>query len=343
MATGLKAESDNKASSRKEDHIDMAFQSAVASMQQDNRFNYEPMLSAHPKDAEKMSTHFLDRRLDFPLMVSSMTGGTEKAQTINKNLARACGEFGLAMGLGSCRQLLYEDKRFHEFDVRELMPDQALMMNLGIAQIEEMIDRDELDRITALNSKLQSDALIVHVNPLQEWLQPEGDRINRPAIESVAVLLDKLDIPIIVKEVGQGFGPESIRQLLQMPIAALDLAGFGGTNFSKLELMRSDEVRYDSYSHLYKIGHSCYEMVEVINRFFEEEGEKLACHQIIFSGGIRSFLDGYYLINKSTIPAIYAQASAFLKHAMDYDQLKKFVHLQTEGLKMSKAFLRIKT
>ena len=141
---------------------------------------------------------------------------------------------------------------------------------------------------------------------------------------------------------GQGFGPQSIDRLLRLPIAALDLAGFGGTNFSKLELIRSDEVNYDSYVPLFKQGHTCAEMVEFTNEFFNTKGEDLRCHRIVFSGGIKSFLDGYYLMKKSIIPSVYAQASSFLKYAQDYAQLQKFVKLQTEGLKLANAFLTIK-
>ena len=339
---GLRTEADENASSRKEDHIDLAFKSAVADMQKDNRFYYEPMLSGHPNEGSLLDRTFLGRKLRFPLLVSSMTGGTEKARLINKNLAKVCGQFGLGMGLGSCRQLLYEDRRLDEFNIRPYMPEQVLLMNLGIAQIEELIDKKETERITELASKLDSDALIVHVNPLQEWLQPEGDVISRPPIETVETLMGLIDMPVVVKEVGQGFGKESLRRLLKLPLAAIDLAGFGGTNFSKLELLRSDEVKYESFAPVFTLGHSCNEMIDLVNGFFDDEGEDQRCHNIIISGGIKNFLDGYYLMKKSKVPAMYAQASAFLKHAMDYDELEKFVRYQTEGLKMANAFLSLK-
>lgn len=340
---GLKVEADEKASDRKADHIDLAFKSAVSNINKDDRFYYEPILSAHPDEKATLPVYFLGKKMNFPLMVSSMTGGTEKAKIINHNLARVCGEFGLAMGLGSCRQLLYEDKRLSEFDIRPLMKDQPLMINLGIAQIEELIEKKETERISILSDKLDADGLIIHVNPLQEWLQPEGDRISVPAIDTIQHVMKLLDMPIIVKEVGQGFGRESLSTLLKLPLAGLDLAGFGGTNFSKLELLRSDELRKEAFAPVFGLGHCCQEMVEYINDIFDTEGEDIQCHKIIFSGGIKNFLDGYYLIKKSVIPSFYAQASAFLKYAQDYDQLKKFVTLQTEGLKMAHAFLRIKS
>jgi isopentenyl-diphosphate delta-isomerase len=338
-----KAESDKAASSRKEDHIDLAFKSAVDNAHHDDRFYYEAMMSAHPsKDFNPCKQVFLGKKMSFPVFVSSMTGGTEKANTINHNLARVCGEFGLGMGLGSCRQLLYDDKRLADFDVRSFMPEQPLMINLGIAQIDELLSNGETERIESLRERLDADALIVHVNPLQEWLQPEGDVIARAPIDIIVDLLGQIDMPVIVKEVGQGFGKSSLERLLQLPLAAIDLAGFGGTNFSKLELLRSDEQRYESYKHFYAVGQDCHEMLAIINSYFEEHSNKIQCPRIIFSGGIKSFLDGYYLIMKSRMPSFYAQASAFLKNAMNYEDLRRYVKYQTEGLKMAYAFLKVK-
>ncbi len=340
--SNIRIESDDNASSRKEDHIDLAFKSVVKTNQLDNRFYYEPILAAHPRATAIESVFFLEKQMNFPILVSSMTGGTKKAENINKNLAKICGEFGLGMGLGSCRQLLYESKRLHEFDVRQYMPNQPLMINLGIAQIEELIDKDELGRIEEFYQRLDADGLIIHVNPLQEWLQPEGDLIQRPAIESIEHLLAENKYPIIVKEVGQGFGKESLEKLLQLPLAAIDLAGFGGTNFSKLELLRSDQTRFDCLSNMFHIGHNCYEMSNIVNDYFDNYGDKIRCQKIIFSGGIKDFLDGYFFIKKSKIPSLYAQASGFLKYAQDYNQLQKYVQIQTEGFKMASAFLTIK-
>ena len=340
--TGLKKEADSQAASRKEDHIDLAFKSAVAAVQADNRFYYEPMLQGHLNEKIDYGLDFLGKRMSYPIWISSMTGGTEKANTINHNLAKIAGEFGFGMGLGSCRQLLYEDKRLHEFDIRQFMPDQPICLNLGIAQIEEMIDSHEIYKIHILAEKLNADGLIVHINPLQEWLQPEGDVIKRPPIDTLNELLESIELPVIVKEVGQGFGMESLKALLALPIAAVDLAGFGGTNFSKLELMRSDEIRHNSYQDLFNIGHTCDEMVEWINNMKEDNPNMIKCERIIFSGGIKNFLDGYYFVKKCTHPSFYAQASGFLKYAMNLDDLRRHARLQIEGYKLANAMLTIK-
>lgn len=335
-------DNDPTAESRKKDHIELAFRSRITQL--DTRFYYEPFLSAHPTITDIPPINFLNKTFHAPMWVSSMTGGTEKARTINKNLARACGEFGFGMGLGSCRQLLYSDEFLSDFDVRQFMGNEIpLFANLGVAQIEKLFEQNEIERINILLKKLNADGLIVHVNPLQEWLQPEGDRFLYPPIETIKKLLNIAQFPIIVKEVGQGFGPESIKTLLQLPIAALDLAAAGGTNFSKLELLRSSEEQQNLFNAIAQLGHTAEEMVNWINFAHESSHLNIKCRQIIISGGITDFLDGYYLTQKIKIPAVYGQASAFLKYAQgDYSVLQKFISSQLEGLALAYAFLKIR-
>lgn len=322
----------------------MAFQSQVGREALDERFYYEPLLAPHPKQGSWPAFTFLGKKMRIPLWVSSMTGGTQMARTINHNLARACREFGMGMGLGSCRMLLYSDEFLPDFAVRPLIGDeQPLYANLGIAQIEQLIDRKELFRINDLVDKLSADGLIIHVNPLQEWLQPEGDRFERAPLETITTVLEKLDMPIIVKEVGQGMGYHSLKALLQLPLAAIDFAANGGTNFARLELLRSDETRREIYSQLAYVGHDAEEMVDLTNKLVTELGDRRQCRQIIISGGIKRFLDGYYLISKLNLPSVYGQASSFLQHARGgYEDLHAYVETQVRGLELTHALLRLK-
>ncbi len=337
-------ENDAEAASRKRDHIELAFRSQVTKQKLDKRFYYEPMLSAHPAQNSLESIQFLGRTMKAPLWVSSMTGGTEWANTINHNLARACKDFGMGMGLGSCRSLIYEDKTFDDFNVRPIIGNELpLYANLGIAQIEQLIARDEFFLIKKLVDRLQADGLIIHVNPFQEWLQPEGDRFEKPPLETIQTCLDQLKYPIIVKEVGQGIGYESLKALFQLPLAAIDFAASGGTNFAMLELLRSDKTKQETFEELAYIGHSAVDMVEMSNQIITELGSKLSCKQVIISGGVSGFLDGHYLINKLALPSIYGQASAFLKHARgDYEDLHKYVASQIQGLTLANAFLKVR-
>ena len=336
-----KRSEDPTAERRKQDHIALAFEAQVASG--DDRFYYEPALSAHPGELD-LSIDFLNKRMRAPIWVSSMTGGTEWAGKINGNLARACRQYGLGMGLGSCRILLYDDEHLPDFAVRPLLGDEQLLYaNLGIAQLEELFERGHQDRITELVRRLDADGLIVHINPMQEWLQPEGDRFRHPPIDTIKRVLD-LDLSVIVKEVGQGMGPESIRALLQLPIDALDFGALGGTNFALLEMMRQDAAVLEDYSDLATLGHTAPEMVDFVNHALEDLGGRVNCRQVIISGGVRNFLDGYYLMKKISLPAIYGQASGFLRHAHESaDSLNAYVERQIEGLRLAGTFLRVRS
>jgi isopentenyl-diphosphate delta-isomerase len=326
--------------SRKKDHIDLAFKSQTGLNQIDKRFSYEPMLSAHPKQGLK-PINFLGKEQKIPLWVSSMTGGTQLAGTINRNLAKACNEFGMGMGLGSCRIILNDDTYFADFNMRPIIGDLPLWANLGIAQIEELIDNDNISIAVELVKKLEADGLIIHVNPFQEWFQPEGDVLKHPPIEIIKKFLDSFHYPVIVKEVGQGIGPESLRQLLQLPIQAIEFAAFGGTNFAKVELLRNENTQHSLFEPMANIGEDALSMVEYINEIISSEDP--VCPELIISGGIKNFLDGYYLIKKSQMPAIYGMASTFLKYAQeDYGQLQKYIEGQVRGLEMAYAYLTVK-
>jgi isopentenyl-diphosphate delta-isomerase len=327
---------------RKKDHIEQAFHARMGSEGPDPRFNYEPLLSRHPVP-ESQPFSFLGKQMNSPIWISSMTGGTGHAGEINRTLARACKEFGLGMGLGSCRSLLENDDFFPDFDLRDIIGDSPpFYANLGIAQVEEMVLNDDVTPLEDLVNRLRADGLIIHVNPIQEWLQPEGNRFTQPPIDTIRSLLEMTGMKVIIKEVGQGMGPESLRSLMELPIEAVDLAAFGGTNFAKLEMMRSEEPSIQYYNPFSLVGHDAYEMTEMINSICEEESE-LQCNQVIISGGIRSFMDGYYLVNRCKVPAVYGQAWELLNLARkSYEELSRYLKAQVEGLQLAQAFLKVR-
>ena len=277
------------------------------------------------------------------MWVSSMTGGHLLSGKINRNLAEACKEFGMGMGLGSCRMLLSEETCFDDFDVRSIIGDEnPLFANLGIAQVEQMVEKNKTDELRHLIDRLKADGLIIHVNPLQEWIQHEGNIIHYPPVETIEKLLERIDFHIIIKEVGQGFGPQSIHRLLQLPLAAIEFGAFGGTNFSKVEMQRNPIFKHLLHQPFVNVGVTSEEMVELINDMVLK-GNKFACNQLIISGGIHDYLDGFYLTQKSLLPAIYSQASAFLKYSQgEYVDLQQFVSSQIEGYRMALNFLTLK-
>lgn len=327
--------------SRKKDHIELAFKSQTPSDILDSRFHYEPMLSAHPK-AGIAPVSILGKQLKVPMWVSSMTGGTRKAGIINRNLARACREFGMGMGLGSCRIIMEDNTHFEDFNMRNIIGDESpFWANLGIAQVQELLVKNQVDKATGLLERLKADGLIIHVNPMQEWFQAQGDILELPPLETIERFLEKFPLPVIVKEVGQGMGPESLRALLRLPLQAIEFAAFGGTNFARVELLRDEDASQSLLEPLSNIGEDAPTMVNLVNQIVADESP--VCKELIISGGIKNFLDGYYLIQKSSLPAIYGMASGFLKHAQgDYEQLREFVQAQVKGLEMAYAYLSIR-
>ncbi len=326
---------------RKNDHIELAFKSAVDANRADSRFYYEPMLATHPDNIKKPFS-FLGKEFGAPLWVSSMTGGTEKAYNINKNLAKACKEFKLGMGLGSCRKIIDDNEHLKDFNLRPIIgDDRPLYANLGISQIEKLVNANNHTKITDLIDKLDANGLIIHINPMQEWFQLEGDRLNNPPIDSIKRVMDKLDISIIVKEVGQGMGPQSLKELLELPLDAIEFGAFGGTNFSKLEMIRKNNPAAKDMEPLAVVGEDACSMISYIHQLKDKINIK--CKQLIISGGIRNFLDGYYYTSLSPLPSIYGQASSMLRHATEeYGPLKEYIKGQIEGFRMAEAFLRVK-
>lgn len=330
---------DPHSSERKADHIRLALESQIKV--NDERFYYEPILSGHPTE-DLLSTEMLGKQFRAPIWVSSMTGGTEKAGDINQRLATSCGKYGMGMGLGSCRMLLEDNTYLPDFRLRKYIgDDQALFANLGIAQVEELIASSKLHLIDELIDKTEADGLIIHINPLQEFLQPEGDRIKESPMTSIKRVLDSVDKPLIVKEVGQGMGPESLKALSELPLAAIDFGAFGGTNFARMELKRHEAESYSGYDVFSYVGHTAVEMIEYYNAILSKaEG---SCPPVIISGGIKDFLDGYYTMGKVNCQAIYGQASAFLKKALlGQEALDAHIEKEIEGLKLAGSMLQIK-
>ncbi|MBY5959706.1 isopentenyl-diphosphate delta-isomerase [Membranicola marinus] len=335
---------DTNLKDRKKDHIDLAFDSQIDHRRLDNRFFYEPLFSSHPSDRPAFEFTLAGKDLKSPFWVSSMTGGTEKAGMINRNLAKACAKYQMGMGLGSCRILLDTPESLPDFDLRPILGDKVpFFANIGIAQLEDALNKNHMDRWLELIHRLTADGLIVHINPLQEWMQPEGDRITAPPVETISRLLDEFPLPVIVKEVGQGMGKASLDALLRLPLEAIDFAANGGTNFTLVELLRSDAAKKDVFEGLTRIGHSAEEMVGLSNDLLKQNKDKYLTKNLIISGGVKGFLDGYYLHEKSLFPALIGQASALLKRALvSFEDLDEYLDNQHRGWALCQNYLALK-
>lgn len=330
---------DPSSEERKLAHINLAMESQISGVLKDKRFNYEPLFAAHPLVDEGPKTlRFIGKNLNAGLWVSSMTGGTGPARHINQNLARGVGEFGLGMGLGSCRSLLESDKYFDDFNLRPLVKDQPLYANLGIAQIEKAFENNSWDKIEKMVESLKADGLIIHLNPMQEWFQPEGDLLKRSPLESIDLALERNSFPIIVKEVGQGMGPKSLNALMKRKLKAIEFGAFGGTNFSRLEQLRQKEEK-KGFRELALVGHTADEMVTYVNKILKEEKDIL-CNEFIISGGVQNALHGHHLVQTCAGNSVYGQAKAMLVAAQgDYKTFQSFLKNQIEGLSMMEKYL----
>lgn len=191
-------------------------------------------------DEVDLTTTFLGKRLRLPLLISSMTGGTAEAQRINLHLAEGAQAAGIAMGLGSLRATLAAPHLIDTFRVRHLAPDVLLFANLGAANLNAGFGLEECQRAVAL---VDADALILHLNPLQEALQADGDTDWRGLLGKIEQVCRGLDLPVIAKEVGWGISAGVARQLVNVGVAAIDVAGAGGTSWSQVEMYRARTER----------------------------------------------------------------------------------------------------
>lgn len=313
----------------------MAQSSQSSGAQRDTRFVYEPLFAAHP-NSKNVRQDFAGFEFTLPLWISSMTGGAKHAQNLNTLLARACAEFKLGMGLGSCRPLLENRQSLADFDMRAHMPGRPLFANLGIAQIEELQQEKKLESVHRMVEELRADGLIIHLNPLQEWFQPGGDLLSVSPLETITRFVETSPYPVIVKEVGHGMGPQSLKALMQLPLWAIEFGAFGGTNFSLLEARRAGTSTSDG---LITVGHTAREMVGFV-RSLMASGESFKCQRFIISGGVKDSLDGFHL--SAQLPgSLFGMAQGVLAHAQNGEAaLHKYLENELKQFSMAQAYLR---
>ncbi len=187
-----------------------------------------------------VATQFLGKALRAPLLISSMTGGTEQAQMINQRLAIAAQHHGIAMGVGSQRVAVENPEVASTFSVRDYAPDILLLANLGAVQLNYDYGLEECLRVVEW---LGADALILHVNPLQECVQSRGDTNFSGLLDKIAALCRQLAVPVVVKEVGNGISGSAVARLIEAGVAAVDVAGAGGTSWAQVERERAKDVK----------------------------------------------------------------------------------------------------
>jgi isopentenyl-diphosphate delta-isomerase len=227
-------------SKRKQEHIEISLNQNVQFKNKTTGFEaYDFIHCALPElNYEDISTKttFLGKTLSFPLIICAITGGHSGAMGTNQALAEICQEEKIALGVGSQRQLIENDEHIETFRiVREKAPDIVIIGNIGASQILETTNFSILKQMVSL---IQADGMAVHLNPLQELLQPEGNSRFRGVLKSIERLVKEIEVPVIIKEVGCGISREVAKKLKNVGIRYIDIAGAGGTSWAGIESFR---------------------------------------------------------------------------------------------------------
>ncbi len=228
------------------------------------------------------SVSVLGKTLRAPLLISSMTGGADRAEQINLDLAEAAEALGVAMGVGSQRAALATDALARTYQVRRVAPRALLLANLGAVQLNYGFGVDECRRAVDM---IEADALILHLNALQEAVQPEGNTNFKGLLRKIETVCRDVGVPVVVKEVGNGIGADEARRLVDVGVSAIDVAGAGGTSWSEVERFRQAHGRGRRVAGIFA-GWGV-PTVQAIAEVREALPEVL----LIGSGGVRSGLD----------------------------------------------------
>ncbi|MBP7689765.1 MAG: type 2 isopentenyl-diphosphate Delta-isomerase [Thermoflexales bacterium] len=271
---------------RKADHIrinldeDVGFDRLTVGFEQ-YRFIHQALPELDLKTVS-LTTRLFHKSLQAPVLISSMTGGTEQARQINLNLAQAAQHYGVAMGLGSQRAGIQHPEVADTFKVRSVAPDILLFANLGAVQFNYGYDVEHCIEAVQM---IEADALILHLNPLQEAVQPEGDINFSGLIRKIEAVCKRLPVPVIAKEVGWGISEQAAKMLADAGVAAIDVAGSGGTSWSQVELFRAPDDLHRRVAAAFRDwGIPTAESVQMVKRAAPNL-------PIIASGGIRSGID----------------------------------------------------
>lgn len=233
--------SDDLIRDRKDQHLDVVLSGAGRHARDAGfdaiRFVHEALPDLDHAKID-LGADFLGRRLKAPLLISSMTGGPARAEAINARLAEAAQHLGIALAVGSQRGALAGAGGGLDRSLRDRAPDTPILANIGAAQLTQGFGEADARRIIDM---IGADALIVHLNPLQEACQPEGDRDWWGVGAALEALARKIDVPVVVKETGAGLSGATARRLVGMGVAALDVAGAGGANWGLIEGERATD------------------------------------------------------------------------------------------------------
>ncbi len=303
---------------RKKDHVDLSVSGNVNYRQPTGFEDYQLIHNALPEvNLEDVSTQctLLGRIFSFPLFISSMTGGYTEAGAVNAVIAEFCEVNNLPFGVGSQRIMLENEDEISSFSiVREKAPNAFIAANIGGAQLIGGLSKNN---IQILIESIEADAVIVHLNPLQELMQPEGDRDFKGVEAGIKQLVKDASSPIIVKETGAGISGNAAERLLDLGVKVIDISGAGGTSWAKVENQRKqnsqDSNIFDDWGNPTL---QCLIEVQALKKEYEFE--------IIASGGIRSSFD---IVKSLCLGAEFTAAAQPIIKAIDNDGYDGLEHL----------------
>ena len=231
----------SKTSTRKKEHLELCKTDKVKFKTKTTGFeNYEfkhYAITGVDIDKIEFKTRFLNKKINFPFLISCMTGGTDEANNINAQLAVVAENLGIPIGVGSQRQAIENDRFSRSFKVvRENAPNVPVLSNIGAAQVVQLKSISPLQKIIDM---IEADALVIHINPLQELLQDEGEINFKGLLKKIRTIVKKIKIPIIAKEVGAGISYEAAKKLLEVGVKGIDVSGAGGTSWAGVEILRT--------------------------------------------------------------------------------------------------------
>lgn len=236
-------------SKRKKEHIELSLTDKVAFRNKTNGFGYYDFLHYAITEVDisqlTFNTRFLGKEINYPFLISCMTGGTAEAENINARLSVAANNLNIPLGVGSQRQAL-ENNDYHSTYkiIRKNAPSIPILGNIGAAQV---VTTDNIDPINFLVDLVEADAMVVHVNPLQELIQKGGEPDFKGLLKKLEKMVKQLKVPVIVKEVGAGISDKAARKLLDCGIKGIDSAGAGGTSWAGVEILRNKDGKMNEF------------------------------------------------------------------------------------------------
>lgn len=272
-------------SKRKKEHLDLSLNADVSFKTKSNGFDHYDFIHDAATEVEldkiNFETKFFKKKINYPFIISCMTGGTEEAENINAQLAIAAEELKIPIGVGSQRQALENQKFRNTYHIiRQNAKSVPVLGNLGAA---ELVKLKSVDSIKLLIEFVEADVFVIHLNPLQELLQKEGTPEFTGLLKSLRRLTKEINIPVIIKEIGSGISGKTAKRLLETGVNGIDVAGAGGTSWAAIEMLRNKSTMNDYFWDWGLPTSFCLKQISKLKKKYK--------FSLIGSGGINTAID----------------------------------------------------